>query len=274
MDMRPQGDATEQPARPDTSGVPPVERAIRVLRYIAAGQTCSNITNAAKEIGINRTTLIRLLHTLSEERMIERRDDGRGYALGFGLIGLAAQAISERDLLRVARPRLARLAADLGLSAHLGVLDNHEVVYLIREVPRTHLVSNVGEGSRLPAYATTMGRMMLAHLPEDKINALYKDRKMRVYSKATATTRAELRRQLAADGEAGLVWSDGNFEPSIGSCACPVFDHERKVIAAINVSGGAADFTVGTPRSAEIEAGVREAAKDLSRSLGCPDIPG
>lgn len=265
------GDLPKVAARPDTSGVPPVERAIRVLRYIAAGETCSNITNAAKEIGINRTTLIRLLHTLSEERMIERRDDGRGYVLGFGLIGLAAQAISERDLLRVARPRLAKLAAELSLSAHLGVLDDHEVVYLIREVPRTHLVSNVGEGSRLPAYATTMGRMMLAHLPDDEIDALYKHRRMRVYSQVTATTRSELRRQLAVDGAAGLVWSDGNFEPSIGSCACPVRNHEGKVIAAINVSGGAADFTVGTPRSAEIEAAVRAAAQDLSRSLGCPE---
>lgn len=73
--------------------VPPVERALNLLRYIGNGKKCRNLSTASKELGINRTTLIRLIHTLADNRMIEEIEEGAGYRLGPGLISLAAQAI-------------------------------------------------------------------------------------------------------------------------------------------------------------------------------------
>lgn len=249
-------------------GVPPVARAIKVLRYVARGEGCENISRASKDLGINRTTLIRLLHTLTDERMLEHRADGRGYTLGVGLIGLAAEAMSNRDVLRTARPRLAQLAAQVNLSAHLGVLDGREVVYLVREVPKSQLVSNVREGTRLPAHATTMGRMMLAWRPASELRGLYAGKPMPEYSSVTATDPESLLRQTTGDRDRGIVWSDGNFEPSIGSCACPVFDHRGEVVAAINLSGPASEFVPDTPRAREVEAAIRASAREISEALG------
>ncbi|QPM92232.1 IclR family transcriptional regulator [Pseudooceanicola algae] len=251
-----------------TYGVPPVTRAIKVLRHVASGHGCTNISAASKALGINRTTLIRLLHTLAEERMIEWQGEGRGYRLGYGLLGLAAEALSSRDLLQVARPHLAELAQDTGLSAHLGVLDGREVVYMIREVPRSQLVSNVREGTRLPAHATTMGRMLLAHLTAQQLFDLYSGTPMPEYSSVTATTPGALFDQLQADRARGIVWSDGNFEPMIGSCACPVLDHGAHVVASINLSGPNEAFIQGAEVAQRIDQAIRDCAEGISEALG------
>jgi DNA-binding IclR family transcriptional regulator len=248
--------------------VPPVTRAIKVLRHVGAGHGCINISQTSKVLEINRTTLIRLLNTLAEERMIEWVDDTRGYALGVGLLGLAAEALSNRDILRAARPRLAALAKRTHLSAHLGVLDGREVVYLLREVPEARLVSNVREGTRLPAHATTMGRMLLAHLSEAELFALYAGKAMPEYSAVTATSPEDLHRQLLEDRARGIVWSDENFEPMIGSCACPVRDHAGKVIASINLSGPNAEFSRGSEQAEQNAAAIRACAVEISEALG------
>lgn len=251
-----------------TYSVPPVVRAIKVLRHIGEGNGCTNISKTSKALGINRTTLIRLLHTLSDERMIEWQGDGKGYALGVGLLGLAVGALSNRDVMRAARPRLADLAHRTHLSAHLGVLDGLDVVYMLREVPRARLVSNVQEGSRLPAHATTMGRMLLAYLPREELVGMYADQTLAEYSSVTATSLDELLDQLGEDRSRGIVWSDGNFEPMIGSCAVPIRDHTGTVIASINLSGANTDFTAGTDQARQIEAAIRTCADEISGDLG------
>ena len=81
--------------------VPSVSRAIKVLRHIAEGNNCININQTAKDLDINRTTLLRLLHTLSDERMIEPVSDAGGYSLGTGLIGLAAKALYSLSLIHI-----------------------------------------------------------------------------------------------------------------------------------------------------------------------------
>ena len=248
--------------------VPPVRRAIAVLKYIGAGNTCANISKSAKELGINRTTLIRLLHTLREERMIEERDENAGFRLGLGLIGLATESMNGRDVIQVGRPRLAALADRTGLSAHLGVLDGHDVVYLVRESPNAHLVSNVREGTRLPAHATTMGRILLAHLPEDEVRALYEGEPMPGYSDKTATSFDALTTQIAADRAAGIAWSAANFEEGIGSCACAVFDHRGRPVAAINVSGPDRIFKQTGAARDQIGDAIKATARDISERLG------
>lgn len=249
--------------------VPPVTRAISLLRHIAAGNPCRNLSVTAKALGINRTTLIRLIHTLSQETLIEPLENEAGYRLGSGLIALAADAIGNRDIVQVARPVLQRLVRELNLSAHLGVLDGHEVVYLARQSPNTHLVSNVREGTRLPAHATTMGRILLAQLPPEQLRELYAGVTLQAYSDATPTTIDALIDQLAEVGAQGIVWSLSKFEPGIGSCACAVYDHTGQIAGAINVTGPEAAFDpLDTAGLARIEQSLRAAALAVSTGLG------
>ncbi len=127
----------------DLISVPPVTRAIRVLQHIAAGNNCANIIQTSKALNINRTTLHRLLFTLEQERLIEVASDAGGYILGTELINLAARSLFSRDIVQVAQPILKRLAADLGLAAHLGVVDGQGFFLRDPQNRRLRIVADV-----------------------------------------------------------------------------------------------------------------------------------
>lgn len=248
--------------------VPPVQRAFRLLRYIAEGNRCQKISVAAKETGLNRTTLIRLLNTLVLERMIEKRPDGSGYFLSFGLIGLAAEAMFSRDVVQNARPVLEQLATRLELSAHLAILDGREIVYLARATPNAHLVSNMRVGTRLPSHATSIGRIILGNMPEAEVREIFAGRRLESFSPQTATSVESLLKQVAQDRASGLAWSQSNYEAGLGSAAAAVFDHAGRPVAGINVTGPEAHFDIVSGRRAGIAEALLAAADDLSRSLG------
>lgn len=256
------------PARVEGYSVPPVTRAVKLLRHIAARKSVANLSQAARAIGINRTTLLRLIHTLEAEAFIERIPGTDDYTLGTGLIELAAQKIFSMDAVEAATPVLARLSAETGLSSHLGILQDREVIYVLRQAPNVHLVSNVRVGSRLPAHATTMGRILLAHMPWTEVETLYRDVDLGAVTAKTATTMEQLRRQVEADRLAGVAASQSNYEPGIDSFAAPVFDYSGKAIAAINVSGPESTFREPASRREGIAAAVRRAGAEISKRMG------
>ncbi|PZP44380.1 MAG: IclR family transcriptional regulator [Azospirillum brasilense] len=251
-----------------TYAVPPVERALKLLRHIGAGDPVINVSRSASALGINRTTLIRLLHTLEAERFIERRPDGVGWRLGLGAFTVAAEALAQQDIVRVSTEVLQALVKEIGLSAHLAVLDELSIVYLLRLTPDMPLVSNVRVGSRLPAHATNMGRAILAQLPEARVRALFAGVALEKVTAQTPTTVEALLAQLAQDREAGLAWSAGYFETGVSSVAAPVFDATGACAGAINVTGHADWFGDDQGRRAAIGHALARAAADISSRLG------
>lgn len=253
---------------------PPVQRATRLLRRIAEGDRVTNMSRTARELDISRTTLLRLLRTLEAERFIEpcAGNDGAGWRIGTALIGLAARAFASEDLAEAAGPVLARLAEELGLSAHLGVLDGREVVYMVRRTPNLSFVSNIRVGSRLPAHAANMGRIILAHLPEAEVRRLYAGVALPATTPHTPTSVEGLLARLAEDRAAGLAWSEGHYEPTIGSVAAVVRDASGAPVGAINVSGQVASFE-GAEARARIGAAVAAAAAGISARLGFAGAP-
>jgi DNA-binding IclR family transcriptional regulator len=258
-----------EPDNQKNYSVPPVERAIQLLRYIGDGNSCRNISTAARDLGINRTTLIRLIHTLLEERMIEETAAGAGYRLGVGLVTLGAQAIGTRDLVRTCQPLLQRLSEETAMSAHMGILDGVDIVYLSRVAPRSHLVSNIHAGARLRAHASSIGRAILAELSPVRIEALLEDVALEAVTTKTPTTVEDVIAQAMGDKAMGYAWSVGNFEAGIGSCGAAVFDHTGTVVGGINVAGP--DNRFSDPEySAAISEAVCRAANDASELLGAP----
>jgi DNA-binding IclR family transcriptional regulator len=238
-----------------------------LLRRLGEGDSVANVSRTARELGINRTTLLRLLHTLQSERFIEPRHEGQGWRIGVGLIGLTAQAFFSQDLVQISVPVLTRLAESLDLSAHLGVLDGLEIVYLVRRAPNNAFASNIRIGSRLPAHAANMGRIILAYQPPEQVDRVYAGTMLSAVTPHTAVTLTQLHAQLEADRDAGLAWSDGNYEANISSVAAAIFDATDTPIAALNVSGQPASFE-GAARRRQIAAAVRAAAYEISQRLG------
>jgi DNA-binding IclR family transcriptional regulator len=246
---------------------PPVQRAVRLIRHVAEGNPVLNMSETAKALNINRTTLLRLLHTLEAEGFVERRPNGAGFQVGLSLLEVGARALFSQDLVQVAVPILTELAETLQLSSHLGVLDGTDVLYLVRRTPNTPLASNIRVGSRLPAHATTMGRMLLAFLPPVEVERLYAGKELQRFSEHTSTTLATLRAKAEKDRSAGIAWSEAHFERGIGSAAVPVFDFAGAPVGAINVSGPVAAFAQEERRAA-IGRSLRMAGTEISRRLG------
>src|SRR5262245_3013098 len=246
---------------------PPVQRAVRLIRHVAEGNPVLNMSETAKALKINRTTLLRLLHTLEAEGFVERRPNGAGFQVGLSLLEVGARALFSQDLVQVAVPVLTELAETLQLSAHLGVLDGTDVLYLVRRTPNTPLASNIRVGSRLPAHATTMGRMLLAFLPPVEVERLYAGKELQRFSEHTSTTLAALRTKAEKDRAAGIAWSEAHFERGIGSAAVPVFDFAGAPVGAVNVSGPVAAFAQ-EERRAVIGTRLRTAGTEISRRLG------
>ncbi len=245
---------------------PPVQRAVRLIRHVAEGNPVLNMSETAKTLKINRTTLLRLLHTLEVEGFVERRPNGAGYQIGLSLLEVGARALFSQDLVQVAVPVLTRLAETLQLSAHLGVLDGTDVLYLVRRTPNTPLASNIRAGSRLPAHATTMGRMLLAYMTPLEIDALYAGKELQRFSDHTSTTLEALRAKAEKDRHAGIAWSEAHFERGISSAAVPVFDFAGTPLGAVNVSGPQAAFAQA--RRETISIALRTAGAEISRRLG------
>ena len=247
---------------------PPVQRAARLLRRISEGDAVTNMARTARELEINRTTLLRLLHTLESERLIEPRGaDIPGWRIGRGLIAMAAHAFYADDMVQAAVPVLTRLAEALGLSTHLGQLDGLDVVYLVRRTPNLSFASTIRVGSRLPAHASTMGRIILAHLPPEEVARMYANTKLQSITSHTAATLPQLRALLDRDRAAGLAWSDEFFEAGISSVAAAILDASGAPVGALNITGQVTSFE-GEGRRAQIGRAAIEAAQEISRQLG------
>lgn len=248
--------------------VPPVQRAITLLRAIADGDTISNLSSASKKTGINRTTLIRLLHTLESERMIEKVPNGSGYRIGLGLVALAAHASYSRDVVQIAQPIAFGLAESIGLSAHVGVLDGGDALYLLREVPNVPLASNIRVGSKVPAYATTLGRAILAFMPEEETVRLYSDVDLTQFTERSPNELKELLERLREERELGYAYSEGLYSQGVASVGAPIRDAEGRVVAAINVTGPEMQFHEAAGRRDSIIEAVGKAAREISLRLG------
>ena len=246
---------------------PPVQRAVRLIRHIAEGNTVVNMSETAKTLKINRTTLLRLLHTLEVEGFVERRPEGAGFQVGITLLGIAARTLFSQDVVRVSVPILTHVAETLQLSSHLGVLDGSDVVYLVRRTPDIPLASNIRVGSRLPAHATTMGRIILAHLAAAQIDVLFAGKTLQRFSEHTSGTVADVHARAASDRAAGIAWSAAHFESGISSAAVAVFDYTGGPVAAINVSGPVDSFSDKKRRQA-IDDELCKAGREISLRLG------
>jgi DNA-binding IclR family transcriptional regulator len=245
----------------------PVQRATRLLKHLFEGDPVENMSDTAKALKINRTTLLRLLYTLELEGFIERRSVGTGYQVGLTLLGLAAQAFFSQDVVQIALPVVTRLAEAVGLASHLAVLDGAEALYLLRRTPNVALTSNVRIGSRLPAHATAMGRIILAQMSDTAVSALLGGKKLARYSEQTVTTFGDLRKRLAEDRRAGIAWSEGDYEKNISAAAVAVFDFAGSPVAAINVSGPSSAFSDRVRRK-KIADALRESGAEISSRLG------
>lgn len=221
----------------DADGVRAIENGVHVLQAFSHEHPSLTISDAARLAGITRGTARRVLITF--ERMGLVRLLGRSYIPTARVLALGYGYLSSLPFWELAQPTLRELAETLNESCSIAVLDGGEIVYVARVAARRSMSLTLTTGSRLPAFATSMGRILLASLDEGPLMEFLAASQLSALTPKTITSRERLLDELRKVRRQGFAIVDGEREEGVRSAAVPIRQRNEQVIAALNVSTNA-----------------------------------
>jgi DNA-binding IclR family transcriptional regulator len=249
----------------DRYNVPALERGLRVLCEFSREHRSLSAPELARRFALPRSTVFRLLTTLENMGFLEKAEGGRDYRLGLAVLRLGFEYLASLELTQLGTPLLQQLCEELRTPCNLVVRDGRSIVYVAKVAPPTPFASSVTVGTRLPAHATVLGRILLEDLTLPQLRALYPEDKLETFSPSTPKSVDELFDMVQADRTRGYVLGEGFFESNISSIAAPVRDHTGHIVAALG-----ATITSGhieEDRMDELVQRVRDTAEAISGLL-------
>ena len=221
----------------DADFVQSLERGLAVIRAFDAAHPELTLSEVAAATGVTRAAARRFLLTLAKLGYV--RSDGRFFSLTPRLLELGYAYLSSLSLPEVAEPHLEALVAELNESSSVSVLDLPDVVYVAR-VPTARIMTvSISVGTRFPAYAPSMGRVLLAGLPDEALDDYLGRVSLQRLTPRTVATVAALRTELARVRAQGWALVDQELEEGLRAVAAPIRDRSGRTIAAVNVSSHA-----------------------------------
>jgi IclR family transcriptional regulator, pca regulon regulatory protein len=209
-------------------------RGLAVIRAFDTNHPVMTLTEVAARTDLTRATARRFLHTLVELGYV--RTDGKTFALTAQVLQLGYAYLSGLSLPQLAQPHLEELSLKLGESTSAAVLDGTDIAYIARVTTRRIMNVGITVGTRFPAYATSMGRVLLAALPPEKLQEYLAAVDIKPLTPRAIGSRKELLAELDKVRAQGWCLLDQELELGLMSIAAPVFHGPTKVVAAVNVS--------------------------------------
>ncbi|MEA2269173.1 MAG: IclR family transcriptional regulator, pca regulon regulatory protein [Solirubrobacteraceae bacterium] len=254
---------SEKPPRgPDF--VQSLERGLAVIRAFDADHRELGLSDVARATGLTRAAARRFLLTLVELGYVHF--DGSRFSLRPRVLELGFAYLSSLSLPEVAQPHMERLVARVDESSSISVLDDTDVVYVVRVPTRRIMSITLAVGTRLPAYATSMGRVLLAGLDPAELEERLSRIEPAPLTAATVTDTGALRRILDGVREDGFAVVDQELEQGLRSAAVPIRDASGTVVAALNVSVHASRATMEALRR-DVLPPARETAAAIEAEL-------
>jgi IclR family pca regulon transcriptional regulator len=219
-------------------------KGLAVIEAFEARTPAMTLSDVARKTGLSRGTARRLLHTLVE--LGYAGFDGKLFSLRPRALNLGFAYLHSQTLWQLAQPYMAELVEKIHESCSMAVLDGTEVVYVARVPTAARIMSiNLGIGTRLPAFMTSMGRVLLAGLRNDEVERLLrKAGPLQKYTAKTITDQAELLREIETVRRQGWALVDQELEMGLRSVAVPVVDCNGQPIAALNIGTHASRWPI------------------------------
>ena len=228
--------AAEEPERAE-GFVQSLARGLAVISAFDAEHPEMTLSEVARRTDLSRATARRFLLTLA--RLGYVRADRNRFALTPRVLRLGTAYLSSLGLPTVARPHLQDLAALLGESTSVAVLDGDDIVYVARVATRRIMTVSISVGTRFPAYAASMGRVLLAGLSDQALEAYLARVELIPLTNRTVRTPEALRAELVKVRQQGWALVDQELEIGLRSLAAPIHDARGQVVAAVNISTNA-----------------------------------
>lgn len=212
-------------------------RGLEILRLFSGENPTLSLAQIATKLGVSRNVPYRLVYTLQKMGYLAQDPETKRYSLTPKVLELGFAYLNNLQLPEIAAPYLKKLKDETGASVHMGILDGKEVVYVAREAQNgiSTFQVHINIGSRLPAYATSLGKALLAYQSPEYLEKIFQGVKLQPYTKQTKTQIEDLKQELKEIREQGYAFSNEEFEIGIKSIAAPVFNRSREAIASVNV---------------------------------------
>ena len=248
-----------------------LERGLAILSAFRSGKPLLGVSELAREVGLSRSTTHRYIATLAGLGYLQQDPATRKYRLGPRVLDLGFSAINSMDLRELAAPHLQALSDETGRTVNMAVLDGADIVYIDRcrtsQLGQRDIDLNLHVGSRLPAYCTSMGKVLLAYLePEEQRRCLDEVRFVQ-RGPNTLTAKDDLRAELERVRSAGLALNNEELAYGLRSIAAPIRSQSGEVVAAINLAVHRSLVSLDT-LVADLAPPLRRTAAEISASIG------
>jgi IclR family pca regulon transcriptional regulator len=231
----------------DSEFVQSLERGLSVIRAFSRERPSLTLTEIADHTNLTRAAARRFLITLRDLGYVN--SDGKLFSLSPRVLELGYSYLSSLPVWEIARPHLERLADVVRETTSASVLDGTDIVFVARVETKRIMSMTLGVGSRLPAWATAMGRVLLADLPQERIDDYFRQVRLEPLSERTITDERELRRILQQARANGWTLVDQEVEEGVRSLAVPIRPPNGRAQAALTVCSHA--FRVSVERILE-----------------------
>lgn len=252
-------------AKPESPSVA-VERALAMLEAVA--QEPEGLSNAeiSRKLQIPKSSASYILRTLEKQAYLNR-DPGSGrYRVGLKILSLSRGALTGIDVREVALPIMRNLMHKTNLTCHLAILDGPEAVYIEKVEPEGFIRMDTWVGRRMRVHATSVGKALAAHIPQQRLEKIISDRGMEKRTPKTITTMPRLLKELERVRAQGYAVDDEENNMGARCVGAPVFNQSGSIEAALGLSGTINQVNAHTmPRILEF---LKDAARHISMQLG------
>jgi DNA-binding IclR family transcriptional regulator len=255
---------TSSGRKPGSSQVQSVDRAIAIL-YLLAERGDAGVTEVAAALGVHKSTAFRLIAALETGSLVEQDGERRKYHLGRGILRLAGATAGRLELPIESRSVCRQLAADLGETVNVAILDSGEATNILQEYGTSAITGRNWIGQRTPLHVTASGKVLLAWMDAVALKEFLASTLHR-YTPASVTQPPTLEAQLVHAREEGWASTTEEFEIGLNAVAAPIFGATGELVGAVGVSGPSYRLTVESFPA--VAAHLMAGAQEISARLG------
>lgn len=246
-----------------------LRRAFSLLEAVAATPDGMSLGELAKAAELHTSTTFHLLKTLLSLGYVRRNEATKRYFVGARLFALAAGAADEVELINICTPVLESLAGDTGETSHLAVPSGGDVVIIAKFDSAASVRITERIGAVRPAYATAIGKVILADLSDERLDQYLAHHSLESYTPKTVTDPALIKAEIEKVRRRGAAFDDCEFNPEVRCIAAPIHDFADRLVGAVGISGPI--WRMNLPDVGALEQQVRESARVISARLGRPE---
>jgi DNA-binding IclR family transcriptional regulator len=249
------------------SNVQSLERALTILNKLSEYPDGIQIARLSEQVGLTKSTVHRLLATLSSMNYVVQDEETDKYKLGLQVLFLSRNLLNNNNIVATAKPYLEKLSAEVNETVHLCIEDLGEIIYIdkIESNQTIRMYSRIG--SRAPMHSTGVGKILLSGKNQDEFNKLISKITFVKKTPNTITSKEELILEIEKVKQQGYALDNAENEEVLRCIAAPIFDHKGKIVASFSVSGPTNRVTKEAINDTLIDL-MKQYSIAISRNLG------